>query len=346
MISRRRYIHNGAIAEDSGMTEAAEHVSHRQTATRGAPSWARKWLIAAGIYNLVWGAAVIAFPGLLFSLTGMDAPRYPQIWQCVGMIVGVYGVGYLAASLDARRHWPIVLVGLLGKIFGPMGFAFGVINGDLPLGFGATILTNDLIWWIPFTMMLWDAAKYNSSPEARGLPSAESLHDTLATLRDAGGRTLADVTDERPTVLALLRHKGCCFCGESMAALKEQRPRLDAQGLAVRVVTMSGPDANAALAARNGLPAELMVSDPEQLLYRALGLGRGTASQLFGPHVWVRGIRAVLDGHRVGALAGDGFQLPGTALIYNGRVLRVTPARDAAEQMDACAIAETAVSVA
>ena len=40
----------------------------------------------------------------------------------MGMIVGVYGIGYLIAARDPRTHWPIVLVGLLGKVFGPIGF--------------------------------------------------------------------------------------------------------------------------------------------------------------------------------------------------------------------------------
>jgi hypothetical protein len=75
------------------------------------------------------------------------------------MIVGVYGVGYLAAASDHRRHWPIVLVGLLGKVLGPLGFGVALIRGELPAAFGVTILTNDLIWWIPFALMLRDAAR-------------------------------------------------------------------------------------------------------------------------------------------------------------------------------------------
>jgi hypothetical protein len=93
-------------------------------------------------------------PELPFRLLGMDLPRYPQIWQCVGMIVGVYGVGYLAAARDPIRHWPIVLVGLLGKVFGPIGFAKALLDGVFPVAFGWTILTNDLIWWIPFGAVL------------------------------------------------------------------------------------------------------------------------------------------------------------------------------------------------
>ncbi len=121
------------------------------------PGWAFWWLRAAGVYNILWGAAVVLFPGWLFDFAGMEQPRYPQLWQCIGMIVGVYGIGYIAAARDHRRHWPIVLVGLLGKIFGPIGFAQALLNGDLPPAFGVTILTNDLIWWVPFGLMLRDS---------------------------------------------------------------------------------------------------------------------------------------------------------------------------------------------
>ncbi len=126
---------------------------------RTARGWAFWWLWAAGVYNIAWGGIVVLFPALLFDLVGMEQPRYPQLWQCVGMIVGVYGVGYIIAARDHRRHWPIVLVGLLGKVFGPLGFAQAVLAGDLPPAFGVTILTNDLVWWIPFALMLRDALR-------------------------------------------------------------------------------------------------------------------------------------------------------------------------------------------
>ncbi len=125
------------------------------------PAWARWWLIAAGWYNLAWGSTVIAFPHLLFDVTDIERMRYPEIWQCVGMIVGVYGVGYLIASRDPRRHWPIILVGLLGKVFGPIGFAVALSRGVFPPTFAVTILFNDLIWWIPFGMILWDARRHH-----------------------------------------------------------------------------------------------------------------------------------------------------------------------------------------
>ena len=126
-----------------------------------SPAWMRRWLLAAGLYNLAWGAFVVLLPDALFRLVGMEPLAGPGrgIWQCLGMVIGVYGIGYLAASRDPIRHWPIVLVGLLGKIFGPIGFVWTASRGEIPWSFGATILTNDLVWWVPFGIMLREGWK-------------------------------------------------------------------------------------------------------------------------------------------------------------------------------------------
>lgn len=128
-----------------------------------APSprpWMRWVLIAAGCYNLAWGAWVVLAPRALFDLLGVAPQFVPNatglaVWQCLGMVIGVYGIGYLCAALNPFRHWPIVLVGLLGKVFGPIGFIDAAfIQGTFPAQFGWTIITNDLVWWCPFGAIL------------------------------------------------------------------------------------------------------------------------------------------------------------------------------------------------
>lgn len=134
-----------------------------------------RWLVAAGVYNLAWGALTVLYPNWLFDLTGMEPPRYPFIWACVGMIVGVYGIGYLAAAAAPLVHWPIVLVGLLGKVFGPVGYLIGAVRGEVPWEFGVTLPTNDLIWWVPFGLILmraWQARQIVPQPAA--VPQAEA----------------------------------------------------------------------------------------------------------------------------------------------------------------------------
>lgn len=136
----------------------AERLLSRPQTAAGAAAVAAPWmrwvLVIAGIYNLAWGGLAILAPTWHFQVLGMEQPNYPEFWQCIGMIVGVYGVGYLAASLDPLRHWPITLVGLMGKVLGPIGFAGALLSGRLPLAFGWNIVTNDLIWWVPFALIL------------------------------------------------------------------------------------------------------------------------------------------------------------------------------------------------
>ena len=133
-----------------------------------APRWMALTLYAAAVYNLVWGAWVVLFPNHFFDLVGMERPVHPSIWQCVGMIVGVYGIGYALAARNPLIHWPIVLVGLLGKLLGPIGYVDGaLIRQNLNPAFGLTIPTNDLIWWVPFGMILWASWKYHH----RGAPA-------------------------------------------------------------------------------------------------------------------------------------------------------------------------------
>jgi hypothetical protein len=127
--------------------------------------WHRTVLQLAGLYNIAWGAFAVLFPEALFRWCDVrPMPNHPELWQCIGMIVGVYGIGYAIAATDSRRHWPIVLVGLLGKIFGPIGFVQAVVNEQLPITMGITILFNDLVWWVPFGLILADAYRAASVP--------------------------------------------------------------------------------------------------------------------------------------------------------------------------------------
>jgi small multidrug resistance pump len=124
------------------------------------PRWMSAVLYAAGAYNLAWGALVVAAPLLFFRWAHAAPPNYPEIWQCVGMIVGVYGVGYLVAARDPVRHWAVVLVGFLGKLFGPVGFLISLRSTTYPRALGWINVTNDLIWLVPFALILYRAYKF------------------------------------------------------------------------------------------------------------------------------------------------------------------------------------------
>lgn len=125
-----------------------------------APRWCKPLLLAAAVYNVAFGVFAVVFPNAWFELGGMPPPAQPWLWQCIGMIVGVYGVGYAIAAFAPLVHWPIVLVGLLGKVLGPIGFVDAALRGDVPWRAGWLIVTNDLVWWIPFAALLVAARRH------------------------------------------------------------------------------------------------------------------------------------------------------------------------------------------
>ncbi len=292
----------------------------------------RNVLLAAGVYNVLWGAFAVLFPAAIFDWLGMPQPNYPQFWQCIGMIVGVYGLGYAIAAFDPARHWPIVLVGFLGKVFGPLGMVQALWTGQLPWGFALNCVTNDLIWWVPFALILkhaWEV--YQREDEAGVLPDEVTL---LAQAQTTSGGSLAELSSKQPVLLVLLRHSGCTFCPEALADLAAGRAEIEAKGTKIALVHMGTAESFAAFAASYGMGDVAAVSDPERRLYRGLGLRRGRLGQLFGWSVWWRGAKSLFEGHHPGALEGDGTQMPGVFLIHQGRVVRRFVHGNAAERPD------------
>ena len=111
----------------------------------------------AGMYNLGWGAFSVLDPQWLFRFAGMPTQNYPEIFACLGMVVGLYGVLYLEVARVPERGWLLAAVGLLGKTLGPIGWLALVLRGRWPAATAVLCVTNDLIWWIPFGIYLYDA---------------------------------------------------------------------------------------------------------------------------------------------------------------------------------------------
>ncbi len=282
-----------------------------------APGWMKFVLRSAGLYNLIWGVFVVVYPGLMFELFSMELPTYLPIWQCLGMVVGVYGIGYLIAANNPVRHWPIVLVGLIGKLLGPIGFLWAVWAGHLPQPMGWTIITNDLIWWLPFAGILWHAFGQSMLPEPSTGPQRDPMTDYLSDQ----GNSLLDLSRERPTLVVFLRHAGCTFHREALADLRDQRPEIERLGCQLALVHMGKGKNPAESCGAYGLCDVDHFSNPDQTLYWHFGLKRGQFLQLLGPQLWWRGFSSmILDRNGLGRIVGDGLQMPGIFLINNGRI--------------------------
>ena len=132
----------------------------------------------AGAYNLAWGAYSAIDPQWLFRFAGMPLSNYPEIFACLGMVVGIYGFLYWEVARVPERGWLIAAVGLLGKILGPIGLVQLIASGAWPMKSAVLCVTNDFIWWVPFALYLYDAgalrraASRGASSSPRTSPSA------------------------------------------------------------------------------------------------------------------------------------------------------------------------------
>ena len=115
---------------------------------------------AAGIYNIAWGIFVVLDPQWLFRFARMAPANYPDLFACLGMVIGLYGVLYIEIARRPEHGWLIAAVGLSGKILGPVGLGILIVRGAWPPASAVMCLTNDLIWWVPFAIYLRDSWRY------------------------------------------------------------------------------------------------------------------------------------------------------------------------------------------
>jgi hypothetical protein len=112
--------------------------------------------VAAGLYNLVWGLWTALEPRWLSRVGGIAMRDAPQGFAGLGMVVGLYGIVYLEVARVPERGWVSAAVGLAGKVLGPVGVLWLVLTGRWPPQALIVIVTNDLLWWAPFTLYLRD----------------------------------------------------------------------------------------------------------------------------------------------------------------------------------------------
>jgi peroxiredoxin len=232
--------------------------------------------------------------------------------------------------LDPVRHWPVVTVGLVGKVAAPVGFALSSGAGRIPPIFGWVALVADMAWWLPFGMILASAYDAHTARQRASTPEVLPLAFRAPTDK---GPTIEQLSRESPVLLVFLRHAGCTFCREALHDLARQRSAIEAEGAAIVLIHMAEPGLGREFFRKYGLDDLPQISNPSRALYRSFGLRRGSVGMLLGPRVWVRGFAAgIVQGHGAGRVVGDGFQMPGIFLVFHGQILRSFRHRSAADR--------------
>jgi peroxiredoxin len=235
-------------------------------------------------------------------------------------------LGMLAASADPIRYWPAVLAGLVSRLAPPVVSAMTSSARPLSTTFA------DAIWWAPLSFVLYAAYLLRVD---RVRSCSREVPGVALRARTDRGTTIGQLSCTAPVLLIFLRHAGCTFCREALADIAAARKGIEASGTTIVLAHMSEPDSGREVFRKYGLDDLHQISDPCRALYRAFGLQRGGLWKLFGPKVWVRGLKAgIIRRHGIGRPMGDGFQMPGVFLIFHGQVLRTYRHQSAADRPD------------
>ncbi len=136
------------------------------------------------------------------------------------------------------------------------------------------------------------------------------------------GQNLNELSFRQPVLLVFLRHFGCTFCREALADIARKREQIEATGSKIVFVHMTEDSIAERYFNRYELPGVAHISDPERNFYASFGLVKGNMTQLFGLQSWIRGFQAgIMEGHGIGPMLGDGFQMPGVFVIQEGQVV-------------------------
>jgi hypothetical protein len=277
-------------------------------------------LLAAAFHGGL-GAAFIVWPHQ-FS---MGPPNQPEIWQGMGqqwsgLMLLALGVGFLAASTNPVRHWPVALIGFLSNAGPAGGLLLADSAGSWPWSFGRIIATADIVWLLFFSAILWKAYQSRQGIIRQISPAVQEM---ALRSRTNKGVTLLEMSKRQPILVVFLRHFGCPFCRETLSDLSQQRKEIEAAGTQIVLIHMA-PDQQAHdVFLFYGLSDLPRVSDHGRLVYRAFGLGPGGLLRIFGPlAVWRFLSEGIFYRHGLGWILGDGFQMPGIFVVFQGHIVR------------------------
>jgi hypothetical protein len=118
--------------------------------------------------------------------------------------------------------------------------------------------------------------------------------------------------------------------------------QLGAASVPLVTVGFSPPEALGPLADRLGLDGR-MLSDPDRVLYRAVGLRRAAVRQVYSPGTMLHYAGALLRGRTLHRPVEDTRQMGGDALAVDGTIVRRWRPSTPDDRADATVIARAAV---
>lgn len=116
--------------------------------------WSRMFWSAA-VFNFAVAIALAFFAGPFYELAGFDYQPTEHIWRYLAaLLIGMYGIGYALAAIDAVLNRNLIILGLVGKLFVVILVIALYLAGEIPVGL-PLVASGDLIYVLLFSLFLY-----------------------------------------------------------------------------------------------------------------------------------------------------------------------------------------------
>ena len=112
--------------------------------------WMHGVLKFAGYYNLLAGISMMILYHEGYKMLGVARPEFVLPIQLVGLLVAIFGVGYLMVDRQPGQNANVLWLGLMSKALGPLFALPWIFNGTLPMAMLAVLFFADTIYVWPF----------------------------------------------------------------------------------------------------------------------------------------------------------------------------------------------------
>ncbi len=143
------------IHSDTCQTDAAQPLT----------PWMTRLLWFVGGYNLLAGVGMLCLYHEGYKLLGVPKPDFNLPIQLVGVLVGLFGVGYWMVAANPVENRNLLLLGFWSKFLGSLLGTYYVAAGKLPPMFLAVLLVSDIGYLPPFYAILRRLRRPYAFPE-------------------------------------------------------------------------------------------------------------------------------------------------------------------------------------
>jgi peroxiredoxin len=292
---------------------------------RKVPTWVRPLLLGGGVVNLLLAATFMLMPeGSRALFFGNALLLSLQAIQMYGILLATLGIGYIAVSINPFSNKAVLMMGLIANLIFAVQLA--VIAGGMLWQYTALLLwlLIALGWCGLMVAVLHQIAKARQQPQALAHAYQEPLSKTLSRFRTQRGKSVLQLSNERPTMLVFLRRLGSNFCRETLADIHQQRKIIERQGTQIVLIHLAEVNEASNVLQKYELADLHHVSDPNGIMYNAFGLKQGSLTRLLSWSVSIIDLlkRTPRQKAANNSVQEDYFRMPGVFLISKGEVVR------------------------